>query len=93
MSNYETCNNNALIYKQKLPSSDIYNITFLEKEGYLGLLYIQFVIYQDVFYPVTETVKLYINTDKSYKIDSPISKDIPVKEINRIVTALTESVA
>ena len=93
MCDYETCNNNALILKQKLPYGDIFNIIFMKEEGYIGLLYIEYVIYQDVFYPVTENVKLYINIDKTYKIDSPISKDISLEEINKIVTVLTACVA
>jgi hypothetical protein len=89
MIDYESCNNNATVLKRTLPSGDILDITFLKKEGYLGTLNIEFIIYQDVFYPVTETVKLNLNTDRSYITESKLSKDISVKEIKKIVTAIT----
>jgi hypothetical protein len=79
----------VLVLNKTLPSSDIFNITFIKKDGYLGILHIECVIYQDVFYPMTETIKLFINNDRSYSIDSPISKDISIKEIKKIVTAVT----
>jgi hypothetical protein len=89
MCDYESCNKNALLLKQNLPSSDVFNISISKKEGCLALLSIEFVIYQDVFYPITETVKLVLNNDKSYTLDSPISKDISLKTLENVITLLT----
>jgi hypothetical protein len=72
-----------------MPKGDLFNISFFKKDGYLGLLYIEFITYPGVFYPVTETVKLYLNNDRSYKLESTVSKDISLKEIDRIVTDVT----
>lgn len=89
MCNYESCNKNVLFLKQSMPKGDLFNISFLKKGGYLGLLYIDFITYHDVFYPVTETVKLYIHNDRTFSLESSVSKDISLKEINKIVTAVT----
>jgi hypothetical protein len=85
MCDYDSCNKNALFIKKTLPSGDIFNVSFFKKEGYLGQLNIEFVIYQDVFYPVTETVKLYLNNDRSYTLGSHLNKEISLKEIDKIV--------
>ena len=49
-----------------LPSSDILTVTFQKKDGFAAVICIEYILDQDVFYPVIENGYIYIDNNGNY---------------------------
>ena len=75
MPSYEDLLNKSHMINRSLilPSSDVMAVTFQKKDGFSAVICIEFVIDQDVFYPVTENGYIYIDNDGTYStVESPL---------------------
>jgi len=90
MYTYESCKKNAetIALNMGLPSSHIFNIELMEEESYAAIIKINFVICQDVFYPVLESGFIYLNFDGSYHSVMPYKKGLLTPELEKRIVDL-----
>lgn len=88
MPTYESCFKNLTELNSvlQLPNSNIFSINLIKDHKYEATLVIEFIVYQGVFYPVTERGYIHFNKDGTYKTVLPNHKDILAMSLEKRIT-------
>ena len=73
-----------------LPSKNVLRIEIQKHQDYAAIIKIEFIIFQDVFYPVTEMGYIYVYQEGFCTYDEPIikTKAIDSKELRAVQTII-----